>query len=544
MLKQAWAVFLVELRGYVTSSMSNRVSNKTKTSKAFGALGKFLVIALVFAYLFVMMLSWYYTMVQAGFAYEIPFMAALITTAFIVLQQFNVAGQFILDRSHYERLLSMPIDRKIIVAIRFCTMCIPCYLYSALAYSSAATVLIMTNALSDALIGCVAGFFFAPIAPMLLALLVTVIIYGIRRLLHGSTMLVNILLILVVAVPGALLYFGVVFHIIDLLAPESVALMHQVFFFFTPLNDVSAGSLPALLLFIGANILVLAVGIGLFASCFDGLTMLSRTDDVQDNSFSFAKHADGATDAQDGASKAKSVVGALLHKEFQFLVETPTYLANYGLLYFLQVFFIIGGGIAVGFGLLPPEADEIMATPIVRLAPIFLIGILGFAPMTTCTYSLEGNSWWILQTAAVPAKTVALAKLLFSLIPAVTLSVLALVASVVFLNLSFETIICIGMVSLSILFLCIILHMYIDMKKPDFSWTATNNMRAALKGKSTTPAVVFLGYALIFLQLITQMMIEGGVWFIVVSLLQAVVCFGIAYAIWRLITRIELADIC
>lgn len=36
MLKQAWAVFLVELRGYVTSSMSNRVSNKTKTSKAFG----------------------------------------------------------------------------------------------------------------------------------------------------------------------------------------------------------------------------------------------------------------------------------------------------------------------------------------------------------------------------------------------------------------------------------------------------------------------------------------------------------------------------
>lgn len=115
--------------------------------------------------------------------------------------------------------------------------------------------------------------------------------------------------------------------------------------------------------------------------------------------------------------KTKSVTKAIAYKEFRHFTNSTIYLTNMG----LGELFVIILSVAALF----VDADSIIATitnnaplkkeMLLPAVPIVVYFLVGMCSTTTCSFSLEGKNYWIIQSLPISKKTLIQGKMLFNL---------------------------------------------------------------------------------------------------------------------------------
>ncbi len=134
------------------------------------------------------------------------------------------------------------------------------------------------------------------------------------------------------------------------------------------------------------------------------------------------------------AQKKRSVVFAIVFKEFRRMTGSTVYITNVALGEILALLvglitLIIGFDRIIAMVTNGAPVDSNILRPAIPFIVYFFIGMLA---TTACSPSLEGKNWWILQSLPIEMKTVYQGKMLFNLlltVPFMTFSTLCLCIS-------------------------------------------------------------------------------------------------------------------
>lgn len=115
--------------------------------------------------------------------------------------------------------------------------------------------------------------------------------------------------------------------------------------------------------------------------------------------------------------KSKSVVNAIAFKEFKRLTGSNVYMIN-GIIgevlcAVLAIVVLIIGFDKIVSGML--KGAPISAEAVFPAIPVFIHFLVGMVPTTTCSPSLEGKNYWILQSLPITRKQIYQGKMLFNM---------------------------------------------------------------------------------------------------------------------------------
>ena len=115
--------------------------------------------------------------------------------------------------------------------------------------------------------------------------------------------------------------------------------------------------------------------------------------------------------------KRKSVVGTIAYKEFKRMTGSTTYLTNIGLGPILAIImglavFFVGFDKIISIVTKNAPFDHSLVEPAIPLIVYFFIGMVA---STTCSPSLEGKNYWIIQSLPIEKKKVYQGKMLFNI---------------------------------------------------------------------------------------------------------------------------------
>ena len=132
--------------------------------------------------------------------------------------------------------------------------------------------------------------------------------------------------------------------------------------------------------------------------------------------------------------KRKSVVGTITYKEFKRMTGSTTYLTNIALGPLLAVIlglavFFVGFDRIISMVTNNAPFDHTLLEPAIPLIAYFFIGMVA---STTCSSSLEGKNYWIIQSLPIEKKKLYQGKMLFNIylmLPAFEFSILCMCIS-------------------------------------------------------------------------------------------------------------------
>lgn len=561
MNKQLIEIIKIDLKSLVSNTQRQMAKNTKFARKTPNKFLKALIFSAFTIYLIAMLFGWFTIIADEGFSQEIPLFSAILVVVLIVIQQFSYAGAYILDRKNFERLLSLPIPYHTIVITRMLGIYVMPTIYALIIFSVAGVVLSAHAPLLHVLMMCVVGVVCTPLIPLCLCVLLTMSVHALQKKARISQKSLNIIMLLVLGVPAILAYIALLSGMINPLSTETLATVRMIFFIYAPLAEIYSGSYVFALLFIAVHACLLVLAIKLFSTHFNTITQLSSAQMTQDHSFSFHEHLEGAHTADTATLAAAPLshvvprkLRMLLSREFKQMMEISIYLMNYGMIYLLSFVCIIGVGIGFYFDLLPIEAMWTLSVPMRLAAPVLVVCFPALLPTTSCAYSLEGNSWWILQTSPIHPKEIALSKLLFALIPTLVLALCSFATALINLPYTLIELGLMVLVMISSLLLLFIVNLWQDMRYAEMSWATTKNYQRVLKGRKTSFFSFILGYITltintILMCLLTIFSAEFSVYtefFIYIVLGIVALCalyLGLSFLMWKSIVKRPLSTI-
>ena len=139
-------------------------------------------------------------------------------------------------------------------------------------------------------------------------------------------------------------------------------------------------------------------------------------------------------------------------------------------------------------------ADAPFPTRIACFVAAFIPVYMMAAPIALYTITLEGNKWWHMQTAPVPAKTLYHAKLAEALIPSYIAIALCEILYNVFLPLGLAERFVLLITPISITLFMQMLAFSMDVHQPNFSWDDTHSITQAIKRPTFAFAMMIMAY--------------------------------------------------
>lgn len=125
--------------------------------------------------------------------------------------------------------------------------------------------------------------------------------------------------------------------------------------------------------------------------------------------------------------KHRSVINAIVFKEYRRLVSSTNYFVNVAM---GQVMAVVGS-IAIGIVGIDRAIDVVLKDApvpheiVYPLIPLIVYFFIGMMPSTACSPSLEGKNFWILQSLPIKKKTIYRGKIRFQLYLSIPFMVLA-----------------------------------------------------------------------------------------------------------------------
>lgn len=381
---------------------------KDKTKKA-----RFIGLAILWILLLAMIIfyvgAFSYGLAAIGMADIIPMYLYAIASLLILIFSFFKAGSTLFAMKGYEMLVSLPVSKVAIIISRFACMYLMnllmellimlpgLFVYSWFTHPSAGNYVVF-----------LIGSLFLPLLPLTISSILGAVITAISsRSRHKSLAETFLMLVVLIAVLGGSLFLSDKGSQIteEMIMNLAEILSAQIEGIYPPsgwLNRALSGEWSALGLLVMVPVAVFAVFVAVLQKYFQSICT--------------AIHAVSAKNNYKMTSLQKSShVTALWRKELKRYFSSSIYVTNTVVGYVMAV--IVAAGICfVGVG----KIAEMMGFPaiepvIIRCLPYGLSCLLCMVSITACSISMEGNTFWQIQTLPVTAKEFYDGKLLANL---------------------------------------------------------------------------------------------------------------------------------
>ena len=404
--------------------------NELRHTKDRAKKGRFIGLAVVWVMLIVMLIGYVgafsYGLSVMGMADIIPMYLYAVASLLLLIFSFFKAGSTLFAMKGYEMLVSLPVSRAAIIISRFACMYLANLLVELL-------IMLPGMAVYGYFVRPSAGFYvifivgslFLPLFPLTVSSVLGALITAVSsRSRHKSLVETILMLVVVIAVLGGSLFLsdkGTQFteeHLKNMAEILSV----QIGRIYPPsvwFNDALSGNFKAFALLLVAPTVVFVAFVAVLQKYFHTICTAIHAVSAKNN-YKLTR------------LQRSSHVTALWRKELKRYFSSGVYVTNTVVGYVMAVL-VAAGVFFVGIG----KMVETLGLPdvelvILRCLPYGLSCLLCMTSITACSISMEGNTFWQIQTLPVTAKEVYDSKLL------VNLSVAApfYLAAVIFLGLS------------------------------------------------------------------------------------------------------------
>ena len=381
-----------------------------------------------------LLLIFYCVIFSIGYSYyglgdSIPTMTAVMISGISFIITMLKAGSYLFGFREYEMLMSLPFSEKQIVSSKFLYMYmknLPWNLSISLSMLIGYAI-ILSPAWYVYILWIVLSFVL-PIIPMLAASFVGFLIARIGTSFKHWKVVQTILTFgfIMLAVMSRFIIESVFRNdrVEDVLAGASQATGNIGKFYFPVAwfeSAVTKGNILGALLLIVVTVVLFELVFTIFAGSYKKINSTMKT--------TAAGHK-----VSTSSIRKKSAVQAIAVKELRRFVGSTPYFVNVG---FGYIFAVIIGVVSLFVGMdrligVVVQGAPITTEMILPAIPFVIYFLTGMVPMTTCSPSLEGKNFWIIQSSPVSSKEIYLGKLMASLyvaVPAQIISTLLLCIS-------------------------------------------------------------------------------------------------------------------
>lgn len=450
----------------------------------------------------------------AGLADAIPVFAVLLGSAAGVVFTFMKANGTLFGMTDYDLVMSLPFPRRTVVASRMAALfgtatalgavfMVP--LYSV--YFSVAGITALR------LLAAAVSVLLAPAIPTSVAIFASFMLTAIAsRFRHANLVYIACALVAVTAlVVGS---YGLSFsaqvgsdgdtaRLFSDMGAIAKTLQNGIARAYPPAGlaaeAITAGSLPALLVFVACSLTVPAI-------CLE----IMQRNYLAINGLLAGGRGHGGSSAKAAlatSGHASSPFKALVIKELRTQIGIPTYAINclfgYLLMLALSVALAILGvrgllesGALNTAGLDPSSrALRTITDQLFLLVPWFLAFCAVVSPSAAVAISLEGKSAWLMATAPVSAHTVLGAKLASNAIPMAATLIASIVILLVGGQIDFLGALESLVIGFGLFYFVVNLGMFLDARRPNFAWS---NAQEVVKRGLPIMVCVIGGMVLVF----------------------------------------------
>lgn len=349
-----------------------------------------------------------YGLILLKLGYYVPAVMAVCGSLVIFFFTMMKAGPILFDLKAYEKQAALPVTPRAIIASRFLSMYVTNLLFGILLMvPGLAVYAVMEKPGFLFWLYASAGILFLPLLPLTAASVAGALISGISSRWRQKNLAGILLTMLFVCVilAGSFGLSGVDERQMEKMLLDAAPLLAgQIGSFYPPalwLSEAVAGGKGAYLL------LFLAVSLG----CF--LVFLGVLGRVYGKICSLLAAHEASGDYRMTGLRTRSVQGSMVERELRRYFSSTVYVTNTLVGAVMMVLFSAGVLIAG-----KEMVDQIIHIPGLaeRALPV-LIGMMpAMMPMTSCSISMEGKQWWILQTMPVTEKEIVRGKVLANIL--------------------------------------------------------------------------------------------------------------------------------
>lgn len=399
--------------------------NELLHTKDRGKKKRFLGLAFVQIMLILMLMGYVagfsYGFIHLGMAEIVPMYLYTVVSLLILFLTFFKAGSTLFSMKGYEMLVSLPVSRTDIVFSRFACMYLTNFLAGCMIMLPGIAVYgyFIRPGIFFYLI-CFISTLFLPLLPLTLASVVGAMITAVSaRTKHKSIGETVLMLVFIVAVMvGSMMMSGQAEQMnVELLKNMAGVLTEQIGKIYPPalwFKAALAGDMVAFLLLLILPMAIFAVFLTVLQKYFQSICTALNAVTVKNNYKMENLQASG-------------IVTALWKKELKRYFASSVYVTNTIVGYVLAALaalalFFMG---VRGLG----EAMEIPGLELVlgRCIPFGVACFMSITTMTSCSISMEGKSFWQIQTLPVHSKAVYDSKILANLTVAAPFYVLTVI---------------------------------------------------------------------------------------------------------------------
>ena len=373
-----------------------------------------------------------------GLTAVIPVICALTISALAFVLTLFKSNGYLFNFKEYDMLMSLPFEARTVAGCKFLYMYIqslPWYLSISIAmmigYGIYAHPVILVYPAWLVL------SFFLPVIPMLIASFLGFLIAKISSGFRKTNIIQTILTFILI-----LFSFSLRFILEDVFRNQKVqivleeisGLSDQAGKMYPPAGwfaeAIVSGRLSDALLLIGVSILLFSMVFYIIGNSYRSINSALKS------------HA-ASKNYKMTVPKQHSVIQAIAFKEFKRMTGSPTYLVNGATGELLAV--ILGlATLLIGFDKIVSTITQgapIDASILHPAIPFIVYFLIGMMSTTTCSPSLEGKNYWIIQTLPVKMMDVLKGKMLFNIFLFLPVGLFATVMSCISLKANFVEVI-------------------------------------------------------------------------------------------------------
>lgn len=374
-----------------------------------------------------------YVLTTVGMVELIPTMLAAVISLVILFFTFFKAGSVIFQKKAFELQMSLPVKKAAIVISRFLTMYVTNLAISVLVFLPGLGVYVWYKRPGVLFFPyAVVGLVILPLLPLTVATALGALIQAVSAKWKHKN-LINIILTLLVIVAiliGSVLVPGnaeatetdsfvelqmMLTDITGVLKEQIGAMYPPAVWFGDALTQESGSNI---LLLTAVSLVVFVLFVAVLQKYFLRIsTALNAT-------------FTGETFRMKGMGK-NSLLKSLWKRELRRYAASPIYVTNTLVGYIMMV--IASAAILIAG---PEQLDKILGIPGAQkigaaIFPFILGAMAALMPMSSCSVSMEGKQWWMMQTLPVPERALYMAKFLTNLTVAFPFYLVSVVLAVI-----------------------------------------------------------------------------------------------------------------
>lgn len=461
MFKQIWRLSKLQMYNLFGINEFRHTKDKSKRRR-------FVLMAVAWSMVILMLVSYVvglsYGLIKLGMGEVLPMYLYAVVSIIMLIFTFFKAGSVLFFMKGYEMLVTLPMSKAAIVVSRFMTMYTSNLLLSCLVMIPGVMVYgIMETPSIVFYIIYVIGMVFLPLLPLTIASIIGAAITAVSSRMRRKSMAQALLtILLVVAILGVTMLLPSEEKSIsmDMLKNMAKMIEEQIGMLYPPalwFNNAVFGELGYIMGFLGIPLAIFVIFVAVLQKYFQGICTLLNGVSAKNN-------------YKLETMKSQSVVKALWRKELKRYFASSIYVTNTIIGYVLAVV----AAVAL-FALGTEKIEELLGISGIQsvlemVLPFVYAVMMSMATMTSCSISMEGKNFWILQTLPLGSRDVYFAKILANLTVAAPFYVVSVIMGCLLVK--SDIVECIWMVIISACYIVYtaVLGITVNIAFPSFNW--------------------------------------------------------------------------